>query len=151
SLSMLGAHFPQYLSAHYKDKNRDQVIDAAALEWAQNQAWITPNQRPFDPALLSAEQQEGLAQLRWTLQPSLTLLSKPACLVVFQQNLLPETQEVEPAFFVVLSALKAGASLSEALDALLLAYPDTDAGQLSAVIQDGFAFCVRNGLLVHPI
>jgi hypothetical protein len=76
-LHWAGRSFAEFLSAHLAGGDYAWLAELARLEWACEAAAIAPELPAAGPGALSAIQPEDLERVRFTLQPSLRLVTSP--------------------------------------------------------------------------
>lgn len=154
-----GATFPAFIAAFPPAQSIASLADCAQLEQARREVYHEADARSLDAAALSAVAADELPAARITLHPATRLLalSHPAGTIwqrhqhseipdlsglpaggedvlVFRRGFEVLVQVLAPGQYQFLSALKADATLSEAVQAAMDAYASFDLAAAMAVL-----------------
>ena len=139
-LHFVGANFADFLADHLRGGDYAWLADLARIEWSREEALISPELPTVGAEVLAGFSPEQLADLVFTLQPSLHLRSSSypvfsiwlanqaadappvdqscghECGLIRIRAESLEVIRLEPRLFSYLSALAGGAALGEAMD-----------------------------------
>ncbi len=146
TLFHLGQDLYKFMSKSTKDKT---ILETVAYEWALVAAYIAKEEPPFNPASLNDSQKARLPELVLKFHPSVTLLSKNSR-IVYRKNYEVKEKDLEFPFFRLLSHMKEGKSLSQALDSLPNELSDYHVKLINKRIQRWFELCVQSSWFIHP-
>lgn len=157
SLTHYGAAFPRFLAAFEPAAALVYLPDVARLEWAVNEAYNAPDERPLETATLAAIPAELYAELRFSLLASCRFIASPYPVkriwLANQADATPETIdlatggvmllvmrrefdvmliELEPDEFAFLTALDAGKTVEAAFADAVQQAPGFDLAQTLA-------------------
>jgi uncharacterized protein len=141
-LNLFGATFAAFLDTFEHVAGYPYLPDMARLEWALHRSYYAPDSAALDAAALAALAPEQFEQLRVRLHPACTLaasryavaplwlahqdggahafpesIDAPSFALVARPRFKPELAPLDAAGHAAVSALAAGATMGEALDA----------------------------------
>ena len=144
-----GESFPEFLESHPALAGLPYLGGVARLEYAIRRSYHAADTPKFDAALL---EDDRLLNARIVLANSVELVTspfpifslwrfntqpgapkptaKPECVAIFRPEFDPEPEEISLADMILLSSLKAGETLHEALGKAQDANPDHDFGRI---------------------
>lgn len=93
TLNHLCDRFPQFISEHYTELNKELVEEIAAFEYAYIRAFDAPNETPFSPNELTPEAVSNLEKLPLTLQQSAFLFALSHDLVAYRDAVWDDDEE----------------------------------------------------------
>ncbi len=156
-LSRYGAEFPRFLAAFEPAAALAYLPDVARLEWAVNEAYNAPDERPLEAAELAAIPDEHYAALRFSLLASCRFVASPypikriwlanqgdatpatidlatggVTLLVMRRGFDVMLVELEAAEFAFLAALDAGKTVEAAFIDAVAQAPGFDLAQTLA-------------------
>ncbi len=173
SLDGLAWNLPAFLRGNRRFAT-PRNLQIAAVDLAALRAFHAPARENFDPGRLSPQEAAALESMPMELQPWLSLVEEDWNLTACRQAVLegtgsaPEFREakgywvayrhegavawgaLEPAAFLLLSALAAGETLAEACESVDRALPDAEAERFAGNLAAWFAEWTSLGWFAQP-
>jgi len=160
----------QYLSRWFIQNNKPELADLARLEWAVLKAFDASNAVSLTGEYLQSVLPEDWDQLRFTLNPSVTLLdvdsnvlkiwkaynkkeplpvvqsNNPASLIIFRSHNGPVAQSIPQPHHTLFEALAENMAFGMACENLARLEPNKDVPHIAA---QGLMQALSNGWLIH--
>jgi hypothetical protein len=93
SLNVLGRRFPQWLEDHYKAKDKQLVIDAAAVDNAFNESFLAANEIPLNDEIPQSGDMNEIVDKKLQLQKHVHLFKLPYNIFLFRESMLKESAD----------------------------------------------------------
>jgi hypothetical protein len=143
TLFYLGKNLPRFMNEKYRGRNKKNILETVAFEWAQVNAYVAAEAHPLN------KNSPRLAKLKISLHPSLTLMlyqNKPWIIYRYQNRV--HSEKINPVFFNFLQFIQKKHSLSSATQALSQTLNEKTIKKILPLVPNWFTIAQSRGWFV---